>query len=182
MPIHKFTTGSNKRVVVLNDKRYGENGAADRRMILDIEALATDLTALYPGVRASAVRFRDLPWVQQLQQLAQADVFITTQGSSAFRLVFLPPGATCIMIGAPAGEDTQWGSFHELDRWFPLTYVQFKRYEIPVQQTDEYVVNVTGGWEPAGEAARRNWWLYNANIKVKVAKLQQLLNGVLEGP
>lgn len=42
-----------------------------------------------------------LPWRTQLEILMQTTVFITTEGSSSFRAVFLPPGASVIMLGHP---------------------------------------------------------------------------------
>jgi hypothetical protein len=148
-------------------------------MMMDIEALAQNLTAQYPaGVQA--VRFRDMEWREQLRVLSQTKVFITTQGSSAFRLVFLPPGATCIMIGAPEPHNTSWKSFHELDRWFPLTYVQFLRYEIPMSAVDEYEVKVwPGWWQPVDAEGQKNWWLYNADVRLKKERLYPILESVL---
>ena len=103
-------------LIILNDKRYGPSAKPDRRMILDIDELAANISALYPNAEVLAVRFRDLEWSDQLRLLSRATVFITTQGSSAFRLVFMPKGATCIMIGSPDPKKSEWKSFHELDR------------------------------------------------------------------
>lgn len=105
-----------KPLILLNDKRYGNTAKADRRMIMDIDRVAADLQELYPNAEVRAVRFRDLSWPDQLRLLSRASVFVTTQGSSAFRLVFLPKGATCIMVGSPDPKITEWKSFHELDR------------------------------------------------------------------
>ncbi|WIA23517.1 hypothetical protein OEZ85_000254 [Tetradesmus obliquus] len=75
-------------LVVLNDKRHGPTGQENRRMILDIDSVAANLSAAYPGCEVRAVRLRDLSWLKQLRLLSRTSVFITTQGSSAFRLVF----------------------------------------------------------------------------------------------
>jgi hypothetical protein len=42
-----------KPLVLLNDKRHGPGGKPDRRMILDVDALAANLSALYPGCEVS---------------------------------------------------------------------------------------------------------------------------------
>lgn len=114
--VPSIASPQDKPLVLLNDKRFGPRSKADRRMIMDIDKVAADLQALYPNVEVRAVRFRDMSWPDQLQLLSRARVFVTTQGSSAFRLVFLPKGATCIVVGSPDPKGTEWKSFHELDR------------------------------------------------------------------
>lgn len=113
--------------------------------------------------------------------MSQTSVFITTQGSSAFRWVWLPEGATCIVVGAPEGpEKTVWKSFHELDRWFPLSYVSFHRYHVDIDRTDDYVVHVVPGhWQPPDPAGARLWWLYNADVRVRMERLQAILSPIL---
>eukprot|EP00878_Enallax_costatus_P032541 GHUV01035769.1.p1 GENE.GHUV01035769.1~~GHUV01035769.1.p1 ORF type:complete len:234 (+),score=41.24 GHUV01035769.1:146-847(+) len=136
---------SSRPLILLNDKRYHDSSSGtgplkdDRRMILEIEKLAQDIAAAYPSADVVVARFRDLPWPDQVRLLCQASVFITTQGSSAFRWLWLPPGATTVVIGAPEGtEPTEWKSFHELDRWFSLSYVRFQRYHIDTNGGSSY--------------------------------------------
>lgn len=161
-----------KPLIVLNDKRFGPQGSSDRRMILDIESVAANISAAFPEASVQTVRFRDLQWHVQLHMLARTKVFITTQGSSAFRLVFLPPGSTCIMIGSPEEPKTDWRSFHELDRWFPLSYVSFLRYVIDINNLNDYEVSpVPGHWQPGDAVANRQWWQYNANIRLSWERL-----------
>jgi hypothetical protein len=245
-----------KPLVLLNDKRHGPGGKPDRRLILDVDALAANLSALYPGCEVSgrrvartglvvtsaydqvyvgtgdfalfagrnelcigatasdqsvwcgtptsssseplldicascsgvaplllqvrAVRLRDLSWPDKLRLLSRTSVFVTTQGSSAFRLVFLPRGSTAVIVGGPETGSPEWVNFHELDRWFPLSYVQFSRYEIHTQNTWEYEVQVVPGWwQPDNRRARRAWWLYNAHVRMDIQRLRGLLDGIL---
>jgi hypothetical protein len=42
-----------KPLVLLNDKRHRLGGKPDRRMILDVDALAANLSALYPCCEVS---------------------------------------------------------------------------------------------------------------------------------
>lgn len=164
-------------LILLNDKRFHgtrpDTLGNDRRMILNIEQLATEIKATYPSADVVPVRFRDLTWPDQLRLLSQAVVFITTQGSSAFRLVWLPPGAACIMIGSPkAPVKTEWKSYHELDRWFPLSYIQYHMYEIDHNKTDDYVL-------PAWSTNDIGWWYYNADVRVRMERLRPILGQIL---
>eukprot|EP00878_Enallax_costatus_P045570 GHUV01054984.1.p1 GENE.GHUV01054984.1~~GHUV01054984.1.p1 ORF type:complete len:485 (+),score=44.64 GHUV01054984.1:527-1981(+) len=178
---------NSRPLILLNDKRYRDAPGSsvlqdDRRMILDIEQLANDIRQAYPHTDVIPVRFRELAWPDQLRLLSTSTVFITTQGSSAFRLVFLPLGSSCIMVGSPElpGEQ-EWQSFHELDRWFPLNYVRLERYPIPYSNTsDEFVVwRKPGHWEPGGQEAARRWWLYNAHVRLHLARLKPMLDRAL---
>jgi hypothetical protein len=155
-------------------------------MILNIDEVAANLTAtMYPDVEVKVIRFRDLALAQQIKWLARARVLITTQASSSFGLVFLPPGVTCIMVGAPqASNKTMWKSFYELDHWFPLTYVNIKRYEIPFKSSaGEYEVKVLPDWwQPKDRREAKNWWLYNANVRLRVDCLKHILDPILQQP
>ncbi|WIA34965.1 hypothetical protein OEZ86_013246 [Tetradesmus obliquus] len=173
-----------KPLIVLNDKRFGASNQTDRRMLLDIEPLVSNLSALYPQAEVRAVRFRDLNMTEQLRLVAHATVFITTQGSSAFRLVFLPEGATCVYVGSPKSADaTKWVPFYELDRWFPLSYVQFQRYEVALNSTAEYDASpMPGHWAPGDPAEAREWWLYNAHVRLQLDRLKVMLDPALQVP
>lgn len=150
-------------------------------MLLDIEPLVGNLSVLYPGADVKAVRFRDLNMKEQIQWAARAKVFITTQGSSSFGLVFLPEGATCVYVGSPLGNSTTWKSFYELDRWFPLTYVQFQRYEVAASDTADYEVKpMLHHWQPVNPAEAKEWWLYNANVRLQLGRLKAMLEPVLQ--
>jgi capsular polysaccharide biosynthesis protein len=148
-------------------------------MILDVEGLVANLSRLYPAAEVMAVRFRDLNMTEQVRWLSKAKVFITTQGSSGFRLVFLPAGATCIFIGSPSGNSTKWTPFHELNRWFPLADVQLVRYHIDGNSTADYEVKVMPGhWQPADPDQARDWWLHNANVRLRMDRLKTMLDTV----
>jgi hypothetical protein len=133
-------------------------------------------------LQVRAVRLRDLSWPDKLRLLSRTSVFITTQGSSAFRLVFLPRGSTAVIVGGPETGSPEWVNFHELDRWFPLSYVQFSRYEVHTQNKWEYEVQVVPGWwqpEWYKPLARRAWWLYNANVRIDLQRLRGVLDSIL---
>ncbi|KAF8056745.1 POMGNT2 [Scenedesmus sp. PABB004] len=161
-------------LVLLNDKRHGSE--ADRRMIMDIEQVAANLSAALPSAEVAAVRIRDLAWPDQLRVLTRTSVFITTQGSSAFRLIFLPRGAVCVMVGAPAEPGSEWESFHELDKWFPLSWVEFVKYEVPLNATWAYEPSpLSCTWVNNTNTRDRGWCLYNANIRLNASRLHGIV-------
>jgi hypothetical protein len=132
-------------------------------------------------LQVRAVRLRDLSWPDKLRLLSRTAVFITTQGSSAFRLVFLPRGSTAVIVGGPETGSLEWRNFHELDRWFPLSYVQFARYEVDNENKTEYEVNaLDNSWRSRFMPWReRAWWRYNANVRIDIQRLKGLLESVL---
>lgn len=114
-------------LILLNDKRFTDKDGTlqdDRRMLLDIEALSRQLAAAFPHADVLPVRLRDLGMPDQLRLMAATRVFVTTSGSSSQPLVFMPRGATAIVVGQPEDEKTKalgpgvrFQSFEELDRW-----------------------------------------------------------------
>jgi len=185
LQVNNITTGTlsqTRPLILLNDKRHGPNASADRRMILNIDEISANLTVMYPAAEVRAIRFRDLTLDEQVRWLSRASVFITTQASSSFGLVFLPKGATCIMIGAPqSSTKTVWTSFYELDHWFPLTYVNIHKYSIPLDSNGtQYEVKVLpGAWQPPDVNEVGNWWLYNANVWLMLDRLKVMLDPVV---
>jgi hypothetical protein len=174
-------------VVVLNDKRYHQGGKLlkDKRIILDIEHLAARITDAYPQADVMVVRLRDMPMVEQLLIMSAAQVYITTAGSSSHLAVFMPRGSHVILLGGPEtakDKEIPWGqytSFNELDRWFPLTYVQFHRYVTNINDTSSYTIEpMPGAWQPR-EHLRSRWHRYNANIRVQMHRLQPMLDQAL---
>lgn len=177
-----------KPLIVLNDKRYhrGSRLSSDKRMLLDIEELAAKLSDAYPMADILAVKFRDMPLVEQLQMMAATTVFITTAGSSSHMAVFMRPGSSAVVVGGLEDQQSQktpwirFTPFDELDRWFPLTYVQFQRYAIDMNDTEHYtIVKHENAWEPDGAEERDRWWRYNANIRVDMKKLRPMLDQAL---
>lgn len=76
---------------------------------------------------------------------------------------------------------TQYTPFHELDAWFPLTYVRFIRYEIELQNINDYRVrHIDGLWQPDDPQERINWWLYNADVRLDMGKLIPMIDPVLQ--
>jgi hypothetical protein len=133
-------------------------------------------------LQVHAVRLRDLTWPEQLRMMSRTAVFITTQGSSAFRLVFMPRGSTAVIVGGPDTYSPTLVNFHELDKYFPLSYVQFSRYKVDNENEAEYeVLPVPGKWPPwYHPLAKRAWWRYNANVKVNIQRLRGLMDDVLQ--
>lgn len=77
--------------------------------------------------------------------------------------------------------DTQWTSFYELDVWFPLTYVRFVRYEIKLEDTNDYKVEKGRGfWAPSDPEDNRNWWLYNSDVRLDMKRLTGILDPILQ--
>ncbi|WIA23251.1 hypothetical protein OEZ85_000022 [Tetradesmus obliquus] len=58
-----------KPLIVLNDKRFGASNKTDRRMLLDLEPLVSNLSVMYPQDEVTAVRFRDLNAIGSLLTL-----------------------------------------------------------------------------------------------------------------
>jgi hypothetical protein len=175
-------------LVVISDKRYHRNGklTTDKRIILNVEDLAADIAAAHPDVDVVIAKFRDMPWVEQLQVMSVAQVYITTAGSSSHMAVFMPRGGQVILLGCPEPENDQdvaWGkytAFTELDRWFPLTYVQFQRYTTDIKDNSSYAIQpLQGRWEPEDPVLRARWRLYNANLHVDFRRLQPMLDQAL---
>lgn len=174
-------------LIILNDKTFhtGHTFHTDKRLILEVEALAADLRAAYPDADVLAVRFRDLPMIEQIQVMSGAQVFITTAGSSSHMAVFMR-GGHVILLGGPEDDDakdkpwTTYSPFDELDRWFPLTYVQFLRYSTDIADTQSYTMEQPPGvWQPPPGVLRDRWNRYNANIRVNMTKLLPMLDAVL---
>lgn len=175
-----------KPLIVLNDKTYTKDGKAmvDKRSILDLPQLSAAISAAYPFADVLVVRFRDLPLVEQLQVMTATSVFITTAGSSSHLAAFMSRGSSVVMLGGPeteAAKTTPWSRFtpfDELDRWFPLTYVQFFRYAVDKNDTAHYTITKPeGAWEPGGAASEQ--WYYNANIRVDMERLRPMLDQAL---
>lgn len=175
-------------LILLNDKRYhkGSELLSDKRLILDIDKLASEISAAYPDADVLVVKLRDMPMVEQIQIMSAVQVFITTAGSSSHMAVFMPKGSSVIYLGAPETEQekqTPWMSFtafNELDRWFPLAYVEFLRYTTDINDTSSYLVRpIPGMWQPGDAEGRDRWWRYNADVRVDVERLRPMLNQAL---
>jgi hypothetical protein len=176
-------------LIVLNDKRYykGPELMTDKRLILDIDKLASDISAAYPDADVLVVKFRDMPMVEQIQIMSAVQVFITTAGSSSHMAVFMPKGSSVIYLGAPQTEEEKlqpWMSytaFNELDRWFPLSYVHFQRYATEMNDTSSYKIEKLpqGTWQPGNAKDRDRWMRYNSNICVDMERLRPMLDQAL---
>lgn len=119
-------------------------------------------------------------WEEQLKIMMESTVFITTQGSSGFRYLFMPKGARVIVIGSPSGPEQNKRfpqPFFELDEFFRINYLTFFLYPVDVKYTSEYdlrsqlldgtfVVNPTP--------------LYDAHIKVDLDRISHLVASALK--
>ena len=169
---------SNVFRIVLNDK--GE----DKRCIGNLDELEKCLShdalsriSLDNGwkvpFRSSVARvnFRTLNVTEQLENLSRTSIFITTQGSSAFRWVFLPPGAVVIVLGAPDGlVQTEYPAFFEGAAWFSMSQVKFYKYPVLQHAKSEYDLDLATA--PNGNEALAYW---NADIKPECNKLGMLV-------
>lgn len=119
-----LTAPRKRPLVLLNDKRFHKNLVLtpDARSIMEIDALAANISVAYPAADVLAVKFLDMPMVEQLQLMSAASVYITTAGSSSMLAAFMPTGGQVILVGSPEGEaerQAPWISytaFNELDR------------------------------------------------------------------
>lgn len=124
------------------------------------------------------VAFMSLSWPAQLELLGRTAVFITTEGSSSFRYVFLPPGASSIILSHPdvftpgAEPRGEFAAFHEIDKYFPLTYVRFLKYRVDMAHRDEYVSSPTF---ENGKPQAEKYQLYNAHVIAKVERLKPMV-------
>lgn len=164
----KKNNQSNIFTIVLNDK------VGDRRRIANIEEVEECLSKLSPqdvfeGARewpvgfqisVTRVNFRALNVTEQMRILAHTSLFITTQGSSAFRWVFLPSGSAAIVLGAPeGGESLRYPAFYEIGAWFPISHIRFYKYKTRQENPSDYIL----------EAGQEFW---DANIKPQCSKLR----------
>jgi hypothetical protein len=149
----------------------------------------------------AAVKFTALSWRRQLDVLASTTIFVTTEGSSGFRYVFLPAGASAIVLGHP--DNTTAGAvplgtieeFHEIDKYFPISYVNFIKYWVDVKDKDEYeeyekVIGLDHLLEPRfdsnkfhsaqeGETTEYKYKLYHAHIIVKMEKIERMVRSAI---
>lgn len=73
-----------------------------------------------------------------------------------------------------------WTLLQRCCRLFPLTYAQFQRYAIDVQDTGSYMIKPEQvNYKPTNEDIRDRWFRYNADVKVDMARLQPMLDQAL---
>lgn len=148
--------------VVINDKK-------DRRRIANVHSVR-ECVQQHIGAAGKVIVHdfaSDKSVKHQLEIMQQASIFVSTQGSSSFRHVFMATGSVCILVGSPldakleAFEDANvnFTPFHEI-RFFPLTHVQFLKYMVPPRH------NMT-------ELDR--WALYNLDQELACDRLTELI-------
>eukprot|EP00892_Ulva_mutabilis_P012437 jgi/Ulvmu1/9566/UM053_0055.1 len=101
----------------------------ERRHITNAGDLIPKLQQSFPGVRMEHVEISRLSLSEQLELLSKATVVITNIGSRSFRLIYLPNGATTILIGPPEYE-------FELEGTAVKPSAQQERVKIPFQEID----------------------------------------------
>jgi hypothetical protein len=120
-----------------------------------------------------------MTWNAQLQLMASSTVFVTTEGSSSFRYLFLPTGASAIVVAHPdnitAGATTLAAEypFHEMDKFFSVSYIHFLKYRVDIRDTDEYEVFVKEGLPYV-------YRLYNSHIIVKVDVIERMVRTAVQ--
>jgi hypothetical protein len=75
--------------------------AKESRRFLNVPEAILGLRSRFPGVRVEYAEMMDMTPEEQMHTLATTSVLITTVGSASFRLIYLPDGATTILMGAP---------------------------------------------------------------------------------
>eukprot|EP00892_Ulva_mutabilis_P006234 jgi/Ulvmu1/3983/UM183_0002.1 len=159
----------------------GRNG--EKRHLHNADNLILKLQRRFPGVRMERVVMSILPLQEQLEYLSQATVVVSNIGSRSFRLIYLPNGATAILVGPPefelelpaAVEGQRWTEtrvpmpFQEADScWAFLGYVQMLQYH--VRREEE--VHRTKAWATWKDAR-------NTDINLSEFKLSNLLRTAL---
>ena len=71
------------------------------RLIKDLTTRIVQQWCMLAGVRMEHVQISTYPLKEQLQLLSQATVMVSNIGSRSFRLIYLPNGASTILVGPP---------------------------------------------------------------------------------
>eukprot|EP00892_Ulva_mutabilis_P012456 jgi/Ulvmu1/9583/UM054_0013.1 len=117
----------------------------EKRHLTNADAIIPSLKKQFPGVRMEHVQISKHPLQKQLELLSQATVAISNIGSRSFRLIYLPNGATTILVGppeyefkvppkekgAPVTKDKVPMPFQEIDScWGYIGYVNMLQYHV----------------------------------------------------
>ncbi|MEW5307169.1 MAG: hypothetical protein WDW36_009580 [Sanguina aurantia] len=111
-----------------------------RRRVLNPEELKQHLTLAFPSAKTAIVEFELLTPLQQLETMRGTDVFITLQGSAAFRLVFMGKGTSVIMVGSAIDplrrvtNDWTYTPFFELPRYFAGGGANILKYHVLAEE------------------------------------------------
>ena len=118
------------------------------------------------------VKFQSQPVKEQLTELSDTSLYITTQGSAAFRWVFLPSGAAVILFGSPEGaQENAYPSFFEAPAWFAMSQLKFYRYPIEQNSTDEFVQNTSLITDTQG--------FWDVDVRPTCSKLEPLIRQII---
>lgn len=116
---------------------FGDKKMADKRRIVNIPETVEHLRIQFPGVEVKTLIMSALDSQEQLEELSTTTVFITSIGSSSFRLIYLPEGAHTILVGAPEGRvkvGNSWSQvepFREAEQcWDRMEHVTINKYHV----------------------------------------------------
>jgi hypothetical protein len=125
--------------ILVNNRTDTVRPHAPRRSIVNLQqTLACLRQKLQADVRL--VDFTRMSLRDQAQELLQADVLITTQGSASFGIPLMKAGSTAIIVGSPHyKERCPYHPFIDYIKFFPLSYVNILKYHIAESSTEEYI-------------------------------------------
>ena len=120
----------------------------------------------------SEVQFQSLSVKEQLKELSDTSLYITTQGSAAFRWVFLPPGAAVVVFGSPEGvHENAFPSFFEAPAWFAMSQLKFYRYHISQDNPSEFAQRASS------DSKSQAFW--DVDVRPTCSRLELLLNQII---
>eukprot|EP00892_Ulva_mutabilis_P012438 jgi/Ulvmu1/9567/UM053_0056.1 len=76
----------------------------ERRHLTNAKELLPTLRKTFPGVRMQHAEISRYPLEEQLELLSKATIVVSNIGSRSFRLIYVPNGATTILVGPPEYE------------------------------------------------------------------------------
>eukprot|EP00892_Ulva_mutabilis_P002583 jgi/Ulvmu1/12325/UM089_0009.1 len=144
--------------VLFLDGRTGE-----KRHLHNADDLIPKLQKTFPGVRMEHVVISAHPLEKQLDYLSKATVVVSNIGSRSFRLIYLPNGATAILVGppefsfklAPKKEGGKWRTeklplpfMETISCWSYIGYVNILQYHV----TQEEEVHRFKVWQTGRDA------------------------------
>lgn len=66
LPDISLSSENERPLVLMNDKRFGPDGEPDRRTIINLDDVRSQLAEKYPHAEVKAVRFRDVSVAEQV--------------------------------------------------------------------------------------------------------------------
>eukprot|EP00892_Ulva_mutabilis_P006235 jgi/Ulvmu1/3984/UM183_0003.1 len=157
----------------------------DKRHFTNADVVIPKLQKAFPGVRMEHVIISAHPLEEQLERyLSKATVVVSSIGSRSFRLIYLPNGATTILVGppefsfklAPEKKGGSWRTdkvplpfMEAISCWSYIGYVNILQYHV----TQEEEVHRFKVWETGTDAR-------NTDSVLNERKLAALIRTALE--